>query len=188
MTAPTAKTLTGEEIEKLVKRLRLRADDLHRDPSGRDCYTHGDEMLDRAAADALESAALGTADTAQREQSVVPVEEPTEEMLRAGHAAMFVDVKYSRAADIVRRGYKAMLTASPTPAKGRDAEEAERYRWLRANSGASVSFAKPVRFVTPPGLSLRGVSGGSEIEVRHVAALELDAAIDAALAASKEKA
>jgi hypothetical protein len=30
-------------------------------------------------------------------------------MLRAGHAAMFVDVRYSRAADIVKRGYKAMI-------------------------------------------------------------------------------
>jgi uncharacterized small protein (DUF1192 family) len=35
--------------------------------------------------------------------------EPTDDMLRAGHATMFVDVRYSRAADIVKRGYKAMI-------------------------------------------------------------------------------
>lgn len=52
----------------------------------------------------------------ERDAGLVSVpREPTDEMLRAGHGTMFVDVRYSRAADIVKRGYKAMIHAALTP-------------------------------------------------------------------------
>lgn len=79
----------------------------------------------------------------------------------------------------VERGIEALAAAASPAQEGRDARDAARYRWLRDRPGLSVFTGEPMRF--------RPFDCPHEIEVGQIGAIDLDAAIDAALGASAAK-
>jgi len=94
----------AQGVEQCIAICRKQIDSLYEQPirAGRD-----------VAANSLEGCIYTMRRHSPAEPGMVSVPvEPTEAMLHAGHETMFVDVRYSRAADIVRRGYKAMLDAA----------------------------------------------------------------------------